>query len=135
MDTTAPRVDPIDRIEPLDLNRSAHDSIDSRRSKCNCRIVKIAPVIFTNNFGQGPGEYHASPNPNNPDHHIIPISTPDGTEIIEAWYSPFHNIGQLTDFAWIDVNRASPTAIELTAAGYGNGVDARLRIKICVLCG
>jgi hypothetical protein len=94
-------------------------------------IYEFPPVVFRGAAG-GAGEYHGSNNPNAPENHIIDVPIPAGTRILEAWYSPFHNIAALSAFAWIDVNKHNDTQVLLSVAGYV-GSNNRLRIKIHVL--
>jgi hypothetical protein len=97
----------------------------------NVGITEITPVVFTGNAG-GAGEYHASDDPNAPETHIVNVPVPAGANIVEAWYTPYHNIAALGAFALIDVNRSSTTQVKLKLAGYP-GQNQRLRIKVTAL--
>lgn len=97
-------------------------------------ISEITPVIYTGNAGDPSFEYRASDNPNVPQTYIIDPQIPPGARVIEAWYTPFHNIAALSAFAWIDVNvnPQNPKQLILSIAGYP-GSNNRLRIKIHTL--
>lgn len=57
---------------------------------------------------------------------------PQGSSLQEAWYTAFDNIGDLTKFAQIDVNKFSDTQVQLRCSSYPNAVG-RIRIKISAL--
>ncbi len=95
-------------------------------------IFEFTPVVFTGTAGGGADEYHGSNDPNVPEDHIIDVTIPAGSEIVEAWYTPIHAIANLSAFALIDVNKHNDRQVKLSVAGT-TGSDSRLRIKIHVL--
>ena len=93
--------------------------------------AKIAPVICCGKEGT-PDDYRASDDPNAPSSHIVPVEIPAGARIINAWYSPLHNIRGMLAFALIDVEPYDDTHICLKVAAFPNA-NSVLRIAINVL--
>jgi hypothetical protein len=94
-------------------------------------VARITPVIFCGQAG-GYGEYEASNDPNAPRSHIVPVNIPTGARIVNAWYSPLHNIPGMLAFALIDVEPHNNTDICLKVAAFPN-IPSRMRIAVNVL--
>lgn len=97
------------------------------------KIVELAPVIYCGSAGGGNNEYAASYDPNVPNQHILDVPVPTGYKIEEAWYSPYHNIPAIMDFALVDVGKHNDHQVRLNL-GTWPGRSNRVRVKITVLC-
>ena len=94
-------------------------------------VTRITPVIYCGKDG-GPGEYFASEKPNAPMQWKVRVDIPAGARIVNAWYSPLHNIPGMLAFALIDVEPHDHTHICLKLAAFPNS-RARMRIAVNVL--
>lgn len=93
-------------------------------------ISEISPVIYCGGVGGGPNEFAAPVG--TPSVYILDMPVPQGSKLKEAWYTAFDNIGDLTKFAQIDVNRQNDTQVQLRCSSYPSAVG-RIRIKISAL--
>ena len=94
-------------------------------------VTRITPVIYCGKAGVS-GEYAASDNPNAPMQYKVPVDIPAGARIVNAWYSPLHNIPGMLAFALIDVEPHDNTHICLKVAAFPNS-SSRMRIAVNVL--
>jgi len=94
-------------------------------------VTRITPVIYSGKAG-GSGDYAASDNPNAPMQYKVRVDIPAGARIVNAWYSPLHNIPGMLAFALIDVEPFNSTDICLKVAAFPK-MSARMRIAINVL--
>jgi hypothetical protein len=94
-------------------------------------VTRITPVIYCGGVGVS-GEYAASNNPNEPMRYKIRVDLPPGARILNAWYSPLHNLSGMLAFALIDVEPYDNTDICLKVAAFPTS-NARMRIAVNVL--
>ena len=95
-------------------------------------VHKIRPVIYSGTAG-GPGEYKSSDDPNNGAMYVIPANLPNPAgRVLEAWYTPYHNIGALQYFALIEVERHDDAHVRLTVGSYP-GMNQRVRLTLNIL--
>src|SRR5208282_3210839 len=88
-------------------------------------VARITPVIYCGKAGAS-GEYAASADPNAPLCYKVHVDIPASARIVNAWYSPLHNIPGMLAFALIDVEPHDNTHIRLKVAAFPN-ISARMR--------
>ena len=94
-------------------------------------IVKMDPVVHCGGLGAAaPDEYEAF-SASGANYYLTP-GIPPGSRIVDVWYQPEHNVGALSAFSLLAVNRKNDTQFVLTAQSYP-GQANRLRLLICVL--